>query len=100
MWVVVTSVVVGASATAVFLFRHRRGDGALGRSVWLLKGPLRARLVRASALGVAGAIAALAAPGSVAGWTVALVTLTAAAWIERRLFFEASAPDRMPGGFH
>jgi formate dehydrogenase iron-sulfur subunit len=94
-------------ALAMFLLRHRGSPGALGRSTWLLTGPLRGRTLTGVALVVTGAIVATIlwhttmSPGaSSAWWAIVLVLTTAAAWIERGLFFTAAAPDRMPGGFH
>jgi len=103
--------VIGASAVAgsvviVFVVRHRTDEGALGRSTWLLSGPLLGRVgagagLAAVAAFIAGVLAVSPPSAGVAcaWWAVVVLATTGAAWIERGLFFVAAAPDRMPGGF-
>ncbi|MEZ5323178.1 MAG: DmsC/YnfH family molybdoenzyme membrane anchor subunit [Microthrixaceae bacterium] len=95
----------GMAMTAVYVVRHRDDDGALGRSVSLLAGPLRTRLAAALAaawctIAVAGAIAALRPAGAAAvgAWILVVTSALVAAGLERSLFFTTSSPDRMPGG--
>lgn len=103
---VLGAAVVAISLGAAFVVRHHGRDHALGRSAWLLRGPLRARMATgAAAVALAAFVAtmlAVAAPAAGTGawwWGSVVLLLLAAAWIERGLFFVAAAPDRMPGGF-
>lgn len=106
-WVIVSGVAAGTVGAAGFVLRHRRQEGALGRSAQLLSGVLRAAVLRCIAFAGLGAMTSsiLALGDWSPGWAVvwALVTIALvlrSAWAERRLFFVAVAPDRMPGGFH
>lgn len=83
---------------------HRDPPGtALWRSAQLLRGPLRRRWRCRWMAAVAGWLVALhglvaGGPALLVGSVGALILLTLGACLERRLFFEASSPDRMPGG--
>ncbi len=105
--VVVVLVAAASGLMAVASHRRRHGGrgGELGRSELLLAGPLRASRSMGAALVVltcALAVGSLAfAPDSSASlctWILAAAAAIAASWVERRLFFVAVAPDRMPGG--
>jgi Fe-S-cluster-containing dehydrogenase component/DMSO reductase anchor subunit len=83
------------------------GDGPLGETAWLLRGPLKRVVGLRRFLGVAGGVVlpALAVVGSVAndpGATAAAAALALASaiggeFLERRLFFSAVSKPRMPG---
>lgn len=115
---VVGGVMVGWASTISFLLRHRGHGDALGRSVSLLLGALRPRLVAALATSAGAAVLAVVltvnsggstgfggstgtaggvGPVEVAGWAGVLVLTLCAAWVERSLYFTGASPDRMPG---
>lgn len=105
-WLVAVPVLIMLAATAWFLHRFRDDGGALGRTVRLTIGPLRGQLVAAASLAFGAAtVAAVLAQSEVepgvgaAGWAMVWLSVVAALWIERGLFFTAAAPDRMPGSF-
>ncbi len=93
-------------AAGSFVLRHHGRPGPLGRTVWLLTHTLRRTAMTGVGLALVSVAAAVAAAattspaGSTGCWVIALIAVTAAAGAERSLFFTASAPDRMPGGFH
>jgi formate dehydrogenase iron-sulfur subunit len=103
---VLVSVLVLVLATDVFVARHTGGRDALGRSAHLLAHQLRGQVRVSMVLALVGVVLAVVAATlgasdptvGAAVWSVTVVALTAAAWIERELFFTADAPDRMPGG--
>jgi formate dehydrogenase iron-sulfur subunit len=105
--IIISGTAAGVIGAAGFVLRHRGDDDALGRSARLLWGSLRSGAARcAMVAGLAAIAAAFLAlgdwsPGWAAIWALATLWLVlCAAWAERRLFFVAVAPDRMPGGFH
>lgn len=104
--ILLCSSAVGLLAAGSFLLRHHESPGPLGRSAWLVTRALRRTTwvgVGAALVAVASALAAAASPSAAVStlwWAVALVSSVASASAERTLFFRASAPDRMPGGFH
>jgi Fe-S-cluster-containing dehydrogenase component/DMSO reductase anchor subunit len=102
--VVCVTTAVGLAGVASFHVRHRGRSGQLGRSEELLGGALRADRRRGILLAVAAAVLGVASlalePGGVACagcWVVVTVLAISSSWIERRSFFVAVAPDRMPG---
>ncbi len=103
--VVLMGAVAGLAASASHRRRHTDGGGELGRSEALLAGPLRSSRATAVALVVVSCAAAVlsllfdaTSTVSAAAWALAASAAVAASWVERRLFFVAVAPDRMPGG--
>lgn len=103
--VVVTATALGLVAARSFQVRHSMGSGELSRSVSLLRGPLRPQCAGASVMAITVVVAAgaslhfdAASRVSLVLWTLVLVLSIAGSWLERRLFFVAVAPDRMPGG--
>ena len=103
--VVLIGTVAGLAAVELHRRRHAGHGGELGRSEALLAGPLRSSRTSGVALAITACIAAVlsllfqaTSTASGAAWVLAAVAAIAASWIERRLFFVAVAPDRMPGG--
>jgi len=103
--VVFIGTVAGLAAVELHRRRHAGHGGELGRSEALLAGPLRSSRTSGVALAITACIAAVlsllfqaTSTASGAAWVLAAVAAIAASWIERRLFFVAVAPDRMPGG--
>ena len=94
---------IGATSGKVLwelsVLRHRRrGDGDLAKTAQLLTGELRRELLARVGLGLAGGIAipALVLGGAPVA-AVGLPLVVGAELLERRLFFTAVAPPRMPG---
>lgn len=102
---VLVGVSAGMAASASHRRRHTGRGGELGRSESLLAGPLRSSRIVAVALAVGSCLTAVlsllfdaTSAASTAAWVLAAAAAIAASWAERRLFFVAVAPDRMPGG--
>lgn len=100
--VTIVAVALALAAAAGFVVRHRGRGDALARSVALLGGSLRRRGRWAAggavtAAATAGIAATTSGAASGSWWAISLLTATAAAWLERSLFFTAASPDRMPG---
>jgi hypothetical protein len=107
----VVSAVVALATVAKLRFEARdgrdEGDGPLGETAWLLRGPLKRVVGLRRFLGVAGglvlpALAVVGWVGNVPGATAPAAALALAAamggeFLERRLFFRAVSKPRMPG---
>jgi Fe-S-cluster-containing dehydrogenase component/DMSO reductase anchor subunit len=99
--IVMGTAVAGLTSQAVILRRATRGtDTELDRTACVLLAPLRRLTISRFALTATGAIALpllVIATQSAIVATIALTVTLAGEAIERRLFFSASAPPRMPG---
>ncbi|HEY1792058.1 MAG TPA: 4Fe-4S dicluster domain-containing protein [Opitutaceae bacterium] len=111
------SLALAAASAAKLAFEERirrhRGEGGallnteLGRTAYLLSGPLAVQANLRRAFGGAGGIAAALAAAGAAGAgfrgaraaaVLAFALVLAGELLERYLFFTAVSPDRMPGG--